>query len=67
MDYPNAMQNFYTLRKHAYAIYCDVKGPENDSDEKKEIFFLFSAQNIDCGYTLESPHLVPTIYFLEQK
>ena len=47
------------------------------------IFFLFLLQNIDCGYSLEPPHLifaqnidcgytlepprVPTIYVLEQK
>ena len=23
------------------------------------VFFLFFAQNIDCGYTLEPPHLEP--------
>ena len=31
-----------------------------------DIFFIF-AQNIDCGYTLEPPQRVPTIYVLEQK
>ena len=29
--------------------------------------FLIFAQNIDCGYTLEPPRRVPTIYVLEQK
>ena len=28
---------------------------------------LIFAQNIDCGYTLEPPQRVPTIYGLEQK
>ena len=30
-----------------------------------DIFLIF-AQNIDCGYTLEPPRRVPTIYVLEQ-
>ena len=32
------------------------------------IFFLFLLQNIDCGYSLEPPHLlrVPTIYVLSK-
>ena len=36
-----------TLRKHAYAIYCNVK--------YCDIFLMF-AQNIDCKYMLE-PYL----------
>ena len=31
-----------------------------------DIFLIF-AQNIDCGYTLEPPRRVPTIYVFEQK
>ena len=35
----------------------------------KKIFaiFLIFAQNLDCGYTLEPPRQVSTIYVLEQK
>ena len=29
--------------------------------------FLISAQNIDCGYSLEPPRRAPTIYVFEQK
>ena len=28
--------------------------------------FYMSAQNIDCGYSLELPHRVPTIYVLSR-
>ena len=31
------------------------------------LFFHIFAQNIDCGYTLQPPRRVPTIYVLEQK
>ena len=36
------------------------------SDKSYDIFHM-SAQNIDCGYSLEPPHRVPTIYVFEQK
>ena len=35
--------------------------------DKKIDYFLIPAQNIDCGYSLEPPQRVPTIYVLEQK
>ena len=43
-------------------------GCKNDNFQMKifDIFLIF-AQNIDCGYTLEPPQRVPTIYVLEQK
>ena len=34
--------------------------------KKNDLFNIF-AQNIDCGYKLEPPQRVPTIYVLEQK
>ena len=45
-----------SLRKHAYAIFCDFHGFKNDNFQMKncDIFLIF-AQNIDCGYTLELP------------
>ena len=46
----------FTLRKHAYSNISKILQP------KKEIFqirnsdiFHISAQNIDCGYSLEPP------------
>ena len=35
--------------------------------EKNADIFHISAQNIDCGYSLEPPRRVPTIYLFEQK
>ena len=45
-----------------------LKGLTNENFQKKifNIFLIF-AQNIDCGYTLELPRRVPTIYVLEPK
>ena len=41
---------------------------KNDNFHLKTFdFFLFFAQNIDCGYTLEPPQRVPTFHVLEQK
>ena len=36
------------------------------SDKNSDIFQI-AAQNIDCGYSLEPPRWVPTIYAFEQK
>ena len=46
-------------------IFKVVKN-ENFPLKNFDIFLIF-AQNIDCGYTLEPPRRVPTIYVLEQK
>ena len=45
------------IRKHAHAIYSDFHGCKNVNFQMKKniIFFLFFAQNIDCGYRLEPP------------
>ena len=57
-----------TLRKLAHAIYRNFFGSKNENFHwKKSDIFLIFAQNIDCGYTLEPPQRVPTIYVLEQK
>ena len=50
-----------------------LNGCKNDNFLLKTSVFLIFAQNINCGYTLESSHLggsneyIPTIYALEQK
>ena len=57
-----------TLQKHAHAIYRDFLALKIEIFQLKYFdIFLISAQNIDCGYTLEQPRRVPTIYVLEQK
>ena len=44
------------LRKHAYSIILEISPPETESFQiKNSDIFLISAQNIDCGYTLEPP------------
>ena len=58
-----------TLRKYAYSIILKILPPENENFQmkKKSDIFRISAQNIDCGYSLEPPQRVPTIYVFEQK
>ena len=47
---------FKTLRKHAYSNILKISPPETESFQVKIlIFFHISAQNIDCGYSLEPP------------
>ena len=44
------------LRKHAYSNILKILPSKNGnfSDKKSDIFHI-SAQNIDCGYSLEPP------------
>ena len=45
-----------TLRKHAYSNILKNSPPKTESFQIKIlIFFNISAQNIDCGYSLEPP------------
>ena len=46
-----------TLRKHAFSNILNFSPPKNESFQIKDsnIFFHISAQNIDCGYSLEPP------------
>ena len=45
-----------TLRKHAYSNILKISPPKTESFQIKIlIFFHISAQNIDCGYSLEPP------------
>ena len=45
-----------TLRKHAYSNILKILPPKNEKFQIKisDIFHI-SAQNIDCGYSLEPP------------
>ena len=46
-----------SLRKHAYSNTLKILPPKNGnfSHKKKSVIFHISAQNIDCGYSLEPP------------
>ena len=45
-----------TLRKHAYSNILKITPPKTESFQiKKSDIFHISAQNIDCGYSLEPP------------
>ena len=46
----------YSLRKHAYSNILKILPPKNENFQRN-IFDIFhiSAQNIDCGYSLEPP------------
>ena len=46
----------FTLRKHAYSNILKISPPKTESFQTKisDIFHI-SAQNIDCGYSLEPP------------
>ena len=52
------LYNFYPLKPHFYIVKLGFTGVY--------IIFLISAQNIDCGYSLEPPRRVPTIYVLSR-
>ena len=46
----------WTLRKHAYSNILKILPPKNDNFSiKNSDIFHVSAQNIDCGYSLEPP------------
>ena len=47
---------FIPLRKHAYSNIQKSSGPKTETFQiKKSDIFHISAQNIDCGYSLEPP------------
>ena len=59
---------FKTIGKHAYSNMPKILPPKNENFQlKKSDIFSYSAQNKDCGYSLEPPWQVPTIYVFEQK
>ena len=47
----------HSLRKQAYSNILKILPPKNENFQIKnsDIFFYISAQNIDCGYSLEPP------------
>ena len=46
----------YSLRKHAYSNISKISLPKTESFQiKNSDSFHISAQNIDCGYSLETP------------
>ena len=48
--------NGCTLRKHAYSNILKTLPPKNENIQiKNPDIFHISAQNIDCGYSLEPP------------
>ena len=50
------MRKYHSLRKHAYSTVLEILPPKNENFQIKisDIFHI-SAQNIDCGYSLELP------------
>ena len=45
-----------SLRKHAYSNILQILSPKNENFQiKNSDIFHVSAQNIDCGYSLEPP------------
>ena len=50
------IQNIVPLRKHAYSNILKILPPKNENSQiKNSDIFHISAQNIDCGYSLELP------------
>ena len=46
----------HSLRKHAYSNILKILPPKNENFQiKNSDIFHISAQNIDCGYSLEPP------------
>ena len=46
----------FTLRKHTYSNILKILPPKNENFQiKNSDIFHISAQNIDCGYSLELP------------
>ena len=43
------------LRKHAYSNILKKLPPKKKNSDKNSDIFHISAQNIDCGYSLEPP------------
>ena len=70
--YAESKLNFL-LRKHAYSNILKILPPKNENSQiKKSDIFHASAQNIDCGYSLEPPRCggsneYPQSMFLSRK
>ena len=57
LAFPGYLHLYFSLRKHAYSNKFKISPPKTENFHIKTlIFFLqISAQNIDCGYSLEPP------------
>ena len=52
----NGKMRYKALRKHAYSNILKILPPKNENFQMKNSdIFHISAQNIDCGYSLEPP------------
>ena len=52
----NKYENVNTLQKHAYSNIQKILSPKTENFQiKNSDIFHISAQNIDCGYSLEPP------------
>ena len=50
------VRKFKSLRKHAYSNIKKISPPKTENFQiKNSDIFHISAQNIDCGYSLEPP------------
>ena len=50
------VSSFQSLRKHAYSNILKILPPKNENFQINFFnIFHISAQNIDCGYSLEPP------------
>ena len=48
--------SFHALRKHTYSNILKISPPKTEIFQiKNSDIFYISAQNIDCGYSLEPP------------
>ena len=58
LEYFSSYKHFFqnSLRKHAYSNILKISSPKNEIFQiKNSDIFHVSAQNIDCGYSLEPP------------
>ena len=54
--YRKDYERTFSLRKHAYSNILQILSPKNENFQiKNSDIFHVSAQNIDCGYSLEPP------------
>ena len=56
LDFTDIKMPANPLRKHAYSNILKILPPKNENFQMKNSdIFHISAQNIDCGYSLEPP------------
>ena len=55
-EVPHQTARMLPLRKHAYSSILKILPPKNENFQiKNPDIFHISAQNIDCGHSLEPP------------